>query len=139
MVCAATLTQAYRETDYRVLGETPMTLRIGEHSPALAALMARHGVAACAFITACNPRSQLLDEAENARRQQALAAELRARKLPCLAGVGEHPRGGWPDEPSFLVLGLSRQAADELGQRYQQNAVVWCAADAVPELLLHPG
>ena len=63
-------------------------------------------------------------------------ADLVAEGRVCLAGQGRHPDGGWPPEPSLLVLGLDRVAASELGRRWDQNAVVWVGEDATPELVL---
>jgi hypothetical protein len=34
------------------------------------------------------------------------------------------------------VLGMALDAAQEVGRRYGQNAIVWAGADAVPELVL---
>jgi hypothetical protein len=53
-----------------------------------------------------------------------------------IPGIGVHPTGEWRGEPSYLVPGLSRAAAEELGSRFEQNALIWSGADAVPELLL---
>ncbi len=128
--------RAYRETHYRVLGDMPMTLRIDQPSVALAALHRALRVDCSAFITAANPFSQRCDDAANARRQQALAQDLNALGLRAIEGAGEHPDNGWPAEPSFLVPGLPLAEARALGQTYQQNAVVWSGADAVPRLVL---
>jgi glycine/D-amino acid oxidase-like deaminating enzyme len=133
-ISSATIT-AYQETDYRVFGDSPFTLRIREASEPLAELLRQHGTNCAAFITACNPFSRKLDEATNAARQAKLAQELTRRDLSLIAGEGRHPSEGWV-EPSYLVLGLSRDEAKKLGRRYEQNAVVWCEADAVPELVL---
>ena len=75
----AATTQAYRETEYRVHGDEPFTLRIGEASPALAAVHKRHRVDSSAYITAYNPYSQALDDAANAQRHAELGRELRQR------------------------------------------------------------
>lgn len=128
--------QAYLETDYHVRGDTPVTLKIGVANPTLAALHKAHGVECSAFITACNPFSQSLDPPANDERQTALARELKQRSLTFIEGVGQHPTSDWLGEPSFLVLGLSREAAKALGIRHEQNAIVWCGPDAVPELVL---
>jgi CubicO group peptidase (beta-lactamase class C family) len=77
-----------------------------------------------------------LTESENARRQRALASELRSRGLVFVDGVGQHPSNGWPGEPSMLVFGLTLDAARTLGTRLEQNAGVWSGADAVPHLIL---
>lgn len=129
--------RAYRETDYVVTGlAQPFTLRIGMPSAALGALYLRHGVEGAAFVTACNPQGCLQDDTANARAQQRLRGELETRALAYFAAQGRHPRGGWPAEASFLVLGLSRQEAAALGHRYGQNAVVCCGADTVAQLVL---
>ena len=42
----------------------------------------------------------------------------------------------WPGEDSFLVLGISLEAVKTLGRRFGQNAVLWCDATAIPQLIL---
>ena len=128
--------QAYLETDYHVLCEVPLTLNIGVANAGLAALHKTHSVESSAYVTACNPYSQALDDSVNDTRQGVLARELQHRSLSYIEGIGQHPRNGWMGEPSFLVLGLSREAAKALGNRHEQNAIVWCGLDAVPELVL---
>ncbi|UUZ55406.1 DUF3293 domain-containing protein [Massilia sp. H-1] len=46
------------------------------------------------------------------------------------------PKREWPSEPSFLVRGLSLEDASALGRQLRQNAIVWCGADLVPQLIL---
>ncbi|OWT57685.1 hypothetical protein CEY11_17220 [Candidimonas nitroreducens] len=129
--------RAYRETHYVVTGlEHGFTLRIDRPSAALGTLYQSRGVDSAAFVTACNPQGRLLDDAANARAQERLRGELDARALAYFAGEGRHPRGGWPAEASFLVLGLTQQEAATLGRRWQQNAVVCCGADTVARLVL---
>ncbi len=128
--------RAYRETEYRVLGPTPFTLRNGEHSAPLAEMHAACQASSSAFITACNPHSVLLSEVENAQAQTALAHELAQAGLACLPGIGADPTGDWPVEPSFLVLGITQDAAEALARRFNQNAILWSGPDAVPQLVL---
>ena len=138
------LEAAYRTTDYVVQvvqergeggGEHSLVLRVDIASQELRALHRRYGVDCSCFITACNPFSQRSDEQTNLRRQEALAAELRRRSLTFLPGEGRHPSNGWPPEPSFLVLGLALEASKNLGRHFEQNAIVWVGADAVPRLV----
>jgi hypothetical protein len=128
--------QAYLETDYRVHGEPDFTLRVGRASAELLAAHKRRRTDCSAFLTACNPFSQPLDAAANAARQASLAKELSSRSLAFLPGVGQHPSNGWPGEDSFLVFGLTLEAAKALGTRLEQNGLVWSGADAVPQLIL---
>ena len=39
---------------------------------------------------------------------------------------------------SFFVLGVSCAAAQSLGRKFEQNAILWCGPDAVPQLFLLP-
>ena len=128
--------QAYRATEYRVQGDPPFTLCIGEHSLPLAELHAARRAASSAFITACNPRSTLLSEIENAQRQALLAAELEEAGYAFLSGLGVDPTGDWPGESSFLVLDIGREAARTLSRQFNQNSLLWAGTDAVPQLLL---
>ncbi|HEU0196960.1 MAG TPA: DUF3293 domain-containing protein [Nevskiaceae bacterium] len=132
---------AYRETSYVVASdeaggaEGRFTLNIGIASLPLMSLYKRHGVDCAAFITAFNPRSQR----ETSLRNHAMQAQLRAwterHGYFHLKGVGQHPAGTWPGEPSLLILALPRAQARNLGRVYGQNAVVWCDHDAVPQLV----
>lgn len=128
--------QAYKETEYRVLGHPGFILRVGHPSADLTAAHRQHRVDCSAFLTACNPFSQAFDAAANVSRQLALAGELERSGLAFVPGVGQHPAGGWPGEDSFLIFGLSLEAAKSLGERFEQNAFIWSAADAVPQLIL---
>ena len=130
------LLQSYLETEYYVHSNISVTLKIGAASPQLAALHRTYQAESSAFITAFNPFSQTLDETGNAKRQTALLIGLQQRSLSYIGAIGQHPTNGWPGEPSFLVLGLCRAEAMLLGSQYEQNAIVWCNRDAVPELVL---
>jgi hypothetical protein len=132
----ASLIQAYRETHYRVDGASGLTLLVDEYSPELAALHLKHGVTCSAFITACNPNSVALSEAQNMMRQTDLAVDLQQLGLDCLEVIGQHPHNDWPGEPSYLVFGLAMQAAKTLATRLEQNAFIWSGEDAVPKLVL---
>ena len=130
------LIQSFLETHYHVGGASPFVLQIDIVCDALKALYRQSNTDCCAYVTACNPFSHPVDDATNADRQAALLRELKARSLTFIEGVGQHPSGNWPGEPSYLVLGLSLEAAEALGQRYEQNAIVWCGSDAKPELVM---
>lgn len=128
--------QAYLETEYHVDVQPPFTLRAGQFSAELLRLQERTRTDSSAYVTACNPFSQVLDGAANAALQTSLARELSSRSLDFLPGVGKHPESSWPGEDSFLVLGLSLETAKALGIRFKQNAILWADADAVPQLIL---
>ncbi len=127
---------AYRQTEYRVFGAMAAVLRVGVKCPELALLHEAYNIRCSAFISACNPLGAIVAEAVNRQRHQTLAAQLSQLGLPALEGIGQHPTSGWPGEPSYLVPGLTRTAAQQLGRELQQNAIIWAGADAVPELIL---
>ncbi|QIE24966.1 DUF3293 domain-containing protein [Caballeronia sp. SBC2] len=128
--------RAYEETHYRVLGDAPATLRIGHANSGLAKLHRVFGVNCSAFLTAANPFSTLINATANAIRQASLAEQLDRMGLRRIEGIGEHPVGTWPGEPSFLVLGMTLSDAKQLGAQHGQNAIVWCGPDTVPQLIL---
>jgi hypothetical protein len=131
----ADLIRAYLETDYHVFDERGFRLRVGERSPELCDLYTRHVVSCCAFLTASNPFSELLDELSNTRRRRLLEDHLGQLGVTHLSGMGRHPSNDWPGEDSVLVLGLSLEASKAIGRLFDQNAIVWCGSDAVPHLI----
>ena len=130
------LLHAYRATDYHVEAAEPFVLRVGQASPDLLHLYAKYQCECAAFLTACNPFSEITAEQENEFRQTELANELRKRGLHFLNGIGRDTLGQWPGEPSFLVFNLSSESAERLGSEQNQNALIWCGPDAVPQLIL---
>ena len=128
--------QAYRETEFRVFVEDVMVLKISEKSEELVDLLKSHRSEACAFVTAFNPLGELLSHEQNSDLQERLEEEIQFRGLTYIAGEGKHPLGDWPGEPSYLVFDLSLEAAKTLGRKFNQNAIVWCGLDALPQLIL---
>jgi hypothetical protein len=122
----AALRAAYEATSYRVHASPvgAFTIRCGVVSPALDALLAAAATDTWAFVTAANPGSRRLDDAENGRRHAALVAEVRRRGLDCHGGAGHGDDGAWPAEESVLVPGLDEAAAVALGRAFGQFAVV---------------
>lgn len=135
------LLNAYLNTDYAVTladgGQA--VLRIGHRSNTLADLFESSGTNSAAFITAYNPFGREQEAAENAEAQARLQAELEqliAGSHCLFVGEGRGQNTDWPPEPSFLALGLSYDQAGDLAERYQQAAIVFAGADAVPRLCL---
>ncbi|CDY79180.1 hypothetical protein BGLT_01874 [Caballeronia glathei] len=129
---------AYRAARYRVFTDPPVDMRIGETSPAIARLLARHGVETAVFVTAFNPFSHPSSDADNAARQQALAVRLEGLSLATIPGAGLDPLGAWPGEASLLALGADSDVATQLMVEFEQNAVVFVDREGRPELLFHP-
>lgn len=130
------LIAAYEATEFRVFAAHPFTLRTGSFSPELEAAFREYGVQSATFITAWNPLGEACDNATNAAQQGKLTETVSSMGLASLPGIGVDPTGDWAGEESLLVMGLDQAAASALGQQFQQNAIVWGGADAVPRLIL---
>jgi hypothetical protein len=131
------LEKAYRNTRYWVFADPDkFFLTIGVPSHEIQSLFDRFNVSTATFITAYNPFSGPVSEAENEQAQVALKADLKRLGKAILYGEGAGADGCWPPEPSFLALGLSRRDAEALGRKYKQNAIVWISDGCVPELVM---
>lgn len=133
------LEAAYRATTYRVfLPGGALDLRIGECCPALEAWLAGSGLVCWAVLTAANPGSRLLSEADNRARQSALeVALLEAGHEPYAAE--NVPDGDWPVEESCFVAGLAHDEAMALAERFGQNAFVYGESGEAPRLVWGQG
>lgn len=133
------LQQAYRLAHYWVDPADTATprwrLQVGVRQPLLLAGYALHQVCCATYLTACNPHGQLLVADDNVRRMRQLCAALAAEGWIFDAGFGQDPQGRWPGEASVLVWGMDAPTARLWGGQWQQNAVLFCAADAIPGLL----
>lgn len=131
------LITAYTTTPYHVFGSYgSFTLRIGHRSPVLARLFQTTSQYEAVFITAENPFSQTATDAENMERLEDLRRELSALSQSVFEGEGQGLDPAWPAEKSYLALGIPPHVARALGERYQQNAIVWVGEDAIPRLIL---
>ena len=130
------LISAYRATDYVVFADPEIRLHINKHSPQLSKLLSERGCSAAAFITAFNPFGEQLSGTKNQQANDRLEVHLKKLELIYFEGEGRGSEGDWPPEPSFLVLGIHREEASNLGRIFQQNAIVWAGAGANPELIL---
>ena len=129
--------RAFLATDYR-LGHTSqdIVLTIGQRSERLAALFDAKGVDCGAFLTAYNPRGTIQPDAINDRAHVELAAKLQALGLHAIEGSGSEEGTDWPSEKSYFALGLALEPAKDIGTHFDQDAIVWVGADAIPQLIL---
>ncbi len=99
-----------------------LTFDIGRPCLPLEGLLRRHEARSAAFITAHNPGSNIAPESINRTAQERLRQELEPLG-PLFEGIGAG--ADWPDEPSFLVLGIGLEEAKSIGLRFDQNAIIW--------------
>jgi hypothetical protein len=133
------LIAAYRATDYVLLrnergSEAEVTLKIGTPNPAFDRILAARGATTAAIVTACNPRSVVLPDAENRTRHAQLVAILEARGFDYTIGEGRDPNGLWPAEVGCVVFGIAVETGLALARAFDQNAIVFVAAGRAPEL-----
>lgn len=134
---SADLVQAYGNTSYHVHRSTgSFTMRAGEYSAGLAALMEEHGARCAAFLTGDNPFSAHASACENRLARSRLYEALTRLGMAVFEGTGQGDDLSWPPEQSYLALGLDRTAASDLGRQFLQNAILWSGADATPQLVL---
>lgn len=134
------LIAAYRSANYRVESSCEtFVLRIDQYSEPLARLFAASDHHCAAFVTACNPLGTVQTFEANRAASARLAGrlgQLARGEGGVFAGAGCDLTGTWPEEKSFLVLGLDLDAARALGREFSQNAIVWAGNDAIPRLVL---
>jgi len=120
------LLAAYQATAYVVhFDDHDYTIRVGDDCTELDDLMIQHEVGTWTFITAYNPLSEKLSAKENEKRNEKLAAELALRDLEIYPATSRADSGEWPEERSFLVLGLNLEEASRLGFEHGQHAIVF--------------
>ncbi len=133
------LLEAYRATAYKAdVGGTTVELRIGELVGGWGHRAGGQPDTAWAFISAANPGSRRLSQADNLSRHQALEAELADRGYEVFQGRGVPDGDGWEPEISLLVLGINRDEAVAIGCRFGQVAIVCGRIDGVAELVECP-
>lgn len=130
------LLQSYKSADYHVDTSPSFILKIGMHSPELDSIYKTSHKHTAAFITAFNPYSQELSAQENKDRNHKLEELIQSLGFDYIHGEGKCGDGDWDGEKSFLIFGISEEQASEIGKEFEQNAIVWCDKDTIPQLLL---
>lgn len=68
--------------------------------------------------------------------QNKLRDDLEAISKFIYDGEGGDPSGVWPAEHSFLAMGINRSTGIKLGNKYEQNTILWVGSNNIPELIL---
>ncbi len=135
--------RAFLATSYRIgHAAHDIVLTIGQRSDRLAALFASSDVDCGAFLTAYNPRGTQQSDAANDLAHAQLAAQLhglglgQGLGLQAIEGSGSEEGTDWPAEKSYFAMGLDLETSKTIGTHFDQDAIVWVGADAVPQLIL---
>ena len=130
------LISAYLQTEYVVRCDgLEFTLRVNHYSRPLHDFHISNGAKSSAFITACNPRSEIHTPEYNESAQCRLEAELQSSGYIITACTARDPQQDWPDEAGFLVTGIAETDAVNMGRKYDQNAILYCGETAIPRLV----
>lgn len=129
--------RAYQATNYRFdVDQQEIILNIGKYSNQLAMLFYKHDVNCGAFITAFNPQGKIQSDQANEQAHVQLLKQLQDLGIESFEGSGSEAGTQWPAERSHFALGLELETASTLGRHFNQDAIVWVSADAVPQLIL---
>lgn len=119
------LLAAYRATEYWVgTGPDPFCLYIGQHSAPFAPLLDDSGCGCAVVISAHNPFGKPRAIDAIAESHERLRRALDNQSTVLIEGVGRDTARLWPEEKSFLAIGLPLEAARQMGKRFGQNAIV---------------
>ena len=120
------LFQSYINTTYSVfLEDKKCDLLIDQALPeSINSLLAKEKSAV--IMTAWNPRSHLLPDEENNKRNSELNAHLDKYTVYKAIGKGDlvdiSTKIHWPSEDGFFIIGIDKAEADKLAIVYEQNA-----------------
>lgn len=130
------LISAYLQTEYVVRCDgLEFSLRVNHYSRLLHDLHISYGARSSAFITACNPYSKIHTREYNDSAQRRLEADLQSCGFNVNACTARDPQQDWPDEAGFLITGITETDAENLGRKYDQNAILYCDETAIPRLV----
>lgn len=138
IVIPAVLRAAYEATNYDVeTVDGTETLRVGQPVPER--LLALHpGWTRLAVITAYNPFSRKLWDADNAARHQRLLRTVTAAVHAALPAVGLGDSDDWAPEISLAILDPSDDELDDWMVEFGQNAIVVAERSGTVALRFHP-
>ena len=130
------LIDAYRATDFVLFdtGNGEVVVNVGRRSAMFDRVLATRGAETAVIVTAYNPRSVVLPDAENRVRHQQLIALLEARGHDFALGEGRDPTGHWKAELECVVFGITVEAGLDLARAFDQNAIVFVRRGQAPEL-----
>ena len=136
MPISQSLVAAYCAAHYVVFGEPDIVLKVGEPNRELDALLAARRATCAAFVSAANPHGERRGVVANVVAFYSLKYRLKKSHYVFFEGEGRDPTGEWRPEGSVLVVDISREEAEALGNRFEQNAIVYAEKGGSPELVL---
>ena len=131
------LVGSYVNTIYRIdTAPQPICLSIDQFSQPLALLLQETNQQDSAIISAYNPFSRQIFDAQNLQAHEQLRLFLCNHAYSFIEGRNIDPTKQWPTEKSFFVPGIDLNTAQALGHQFRQNAIIWIDSGAIPRLML---
>lgn len=127
------LIEAYQNTKYKLF-EPALTIEIGKLNHEIDVLLQNNNTNEWAFITAFNPYSKVVSDEENKFRHDELKELTKSYMTFEGHGVGEDP--SWEPELSLFIIGISENDAVKIGNKFEQNAIVYGHINQAPQLLI---
>jgi hypothetical protein len=118
------LIKAYTDTDYHILPLEEI-VKIGQRNPRLDEEMISNNWSSYVIITAWNPRSIEVDYEENLIQNLKLLQDIVEMDLYVYPAVGKSKDNYWKPEESWCVFNIGLEKGQSLGQKYNQNAIVF--------------
>ena len=123
----------YEATCYSVVNPK-IDIYLKKVNAELNSFLKEHNFTSWCFITAWNPFSIALSLEKNNELNALLEADLKEYNI--YPAEGKDTLGDWSPEISFFVGNISREQAIFLGEKYEQNAIVFGTVDELPELII---
>ncbi|MBT3427613.1 MAG: DUF3293 domain-containing protein [Gammaproteobacteria bacterium] len=124
----------YNESDFIILDDPPIVLKVAERHDGMRLLMQSFAVDTAAFLSAIRPNGADSWEDESVDRQMQLLGLIEAERLNYFIAVIENPASDWTQQ-SYVVLGLDKQQAAQWAEQFQQKAYLWVPPSCIPELI----
>ena len=125
----------YSETDFVILDDPPIVMRVGEKHDGLRFLLQSFAVDTAVFLSGVNSVGACSSEDERIDRQMQLLSLVEADRLNYFIAMAEHPFSGWTQQ-SYFVLGVDKSQAADWAATFQQRAYIWIPPSGIPELIL---
>jgi hypothetical protein len=127
------LIEAYNATEYKVYSPAIIII-VGQLNKELDKLLLENNETEWTYITSCNPYSRDCSEYENKNYYESLLQHVSDYKY--YEGEGQGIDTTWPAEKSILIIGISESQAIQIGNKYNQNAIVLGKYEQAAELKL---
>ncbi len=129
------LINAYMETNY-FIDKISIPLKINKYNSFLQNIYDNNNINTCAYITAYNPYSKRVNIDKNIKNNESLKSLLDEKNYKYIEGFGSHPSNEWEKEYSFFIINIDYNSACDIGRKYNQNAILWCNDNCIPQLIL---